>query len=226
MVMVDARPLDPVVGSEIAVKSVVVLDPMGEVFQRVRELDLGVALWRVIDLSRMSARIDIPLLIWSAYAPLDWDRLARIGERTSTILITTTYDAREAIDALEHDMIGYLDATMPATTLRRAIAGAIANDEPAFRREAIGSWMHARRGEAASQRDGAHGLTTRQRQIMELVARGSTDKEIAKALGIAQATAQKHVTNILQRLGVPNRAAAVARVAALSGYSRRGASPR
>jgi DNA-binding NarL/FixJ family response regulator len=58
-------------------------------------------------------------------------------------------------------------------------------------------------------------LTPRQHEIVSLIARGATDKEIGAALGIATATAQKHVTNILQRLQVPNRAAAVAATAGL-----------
>ena len=47
---------------------------------------------------------------------------------------------------------------------------------------------------------------------MALVARGASDKEIGGVLGISTATAQKHVTNLLRRLGAPNRAAAVAMV--------------
>ncbi|HEU5287473.1 MAG TPA: helix-turn-helix transcriptional regulator [Candidatus Limnocylindria bacterium] len=52
-------------------------------------------------------------------------------------------------------------------------------------------------------------LTQRQRQIVGMIARGMADKEIAAALGIATATAEKHVANVLLRLQVPNRAAAV-----------------
>ncbi|MDQ6794715.1 MAG: LuxR C-terminal-related transcriptional regulator, partial [Chloroflexota bacterium] len=40
--------------------------------------------------------------------------------------------------------------------------------------------------------------------------KGAADKEIARTLGITTATAQKHVTNLLRRLHVPNRAAAAA----------------
>ncbi|TMB58875.1 MAG: helix-turn-helix transcriptional regulator [Chloroflexi bacterium] len=57
-------------------------------------------------------------------------------------------------------------------------------------------------------------LTPRQRQVITLIARGAADKQIAESLGITTATAQKHVTNLLRRLNVPNRAAAVAVMAA------------
>ena len=63
-------------------------------------------------------------------------------------------------------------------------------------------------------------LTARQRQVLELVAEGLADKEIGERLGIATVTAQKHVTNILERLHVPNRAAAAAAVCSLIGMTR------
>lgn len=54
-----------------------------------------------------------------------------------------------------------------------------------------------------------HRLTRRQRQIIGMIARGMPDKEIAATLGIARTTAEKHVSKLLTRLQVPNRAAAV-----------------
>lgn len=53
-------------------------------------------------------------------------------------------------------------------------------------------------------------LTDREREVLTLLAVGKTDREIAKALGIAESTAKNHVGNILDKLDVPNRAAAVA----------------
>jgi DNA-binding NarL/FixJ family response regulator len=95
--------------------------------------------------------------------------------------------------------------------LRRAISGAL-NGEPAYSREVTGVWLRARREAALAVVEDID-LTPRQRQIVALIASGATDKEIGGSLGIATATAQKHVTNILERLHVPNRAAAVAVVA-------------
>ncbi len=44
-----------------------------------------------------------------------------------------------------------------------------------------------------------------------MLARGLTDREIAKELVIAEATVKNHVSNILSKLGAPNRSAAIAR---------------
>jgi len=59
-------------------------------------------------------------------------------------------------------------------------------------------------------------LTERQRYLMSLVAEGLSNRQAARTLGVAEGTVRKHLENIYGRLGVPNRAAAVARVLAES----------
>ena len=196
--------------AELQVKSVLVLDPVGEIFDRLRELDLPVAMWRVLDARRVAAGLDLGLTVCAAYGPVVWDDVTKLSQRAPGLVITTTYRREEAQEALQWELLGYLDAGMPTAALDRAIRGALLRGEPAFPRELVGAWMRARRQGFAGDQDGAEGLTRRQQEIIKLIARGATDKEIAAILGIAQATAQKHVTNILQRLHVPNRAAAVA----------------
>lgn len=53
-------------------------------------------------------------------------------------------------------------------------------------------------------------LSPRQEQILRCVHMGSTNKMIARALGISEGTVKIHLTSIFQQLGAPNRAAAVA----------------
>jgi DNA-binding CsgD family transcriptional regulator len=54
------------------------------------------------------------------------------------------------------------------------------------------------------------GLTLRQYELMHLVAAGSSNRQIARQLGISEGTVRKHLENVYHRLAVPNRAAAVA----------------
>jgi len=56
----------------------------------------------------------------------------------------------------------------------------------------------------------SNGLSPRQQQIMRCVHMGSTNKMIARTLGISEGTVKIHLTSIFQQLGAPNRAAAVA----------------
>jgi DNA-binding CsgD family transcriptional regulator len=73
-------------------------------------------------------------------------------------------------------------------------------------------------GKLASGRDSAGlapttKLTTREREVLRLVAQGLGDKEIGAALGLSKHTAHRHIANILTKLDVPSRAAAVAQAA-------------
>jgi DNA-binding NarL/FixJ family response regulator len=199
--------------SRLTATSIVVLDPLGEVFNRLRELDLHTALWRILDVRRVTTNLEMSLAVCASYGPVNWDDVIKLTQQAPTLIITTAYRREEAQEAMERDLVGYLDAGMARDALDRALRGALLNGEPGFPRDIIGAWMRARRAEYAQGNSSMNGLTRRQQEIIQLIARGATDKEIAGVLGIAQATAQKHVTNILQRLQVPNRAAAVAVVA-------------
>jgi DNA-binding NarL/FixJ family response regulator len=48
-------------------------------------------------------------------------------------------------------------------------------------------------------------LTLRQRQIVAMLKRGSSNKEIAQVLGLAEGTVKVHLHSIYQRIGVSNR---------------------
>ena len=55
------------------------------------------------------------------------------------------------------------------------------------------------------------GLTAREREVLEWVARGKTNAEIARTLWLAPSTVGKHLEHIYAKLGVRTRTAAVAR---------------
>jgi DNA-binding NarL/FixJ family response regulator len=57
------------------------------------------------------------------------------------------------------------------------------------------------------------GLTPRELEILRLVARGLGDKEVAAALDLSEHTVHRHVSNVLSKLDVPSRTAAVAQAA-------------
>ena len=68
------------------------------------------------------------------------------------------------------------------------------------------------------------GLTPREREVLELVAVGSTNRQVAEALFISTKTASVHVSNILAKLGVANRGEAVVRARDLDGSEQFGES--
>ncbi|MBU6424382.1 MAG: response regulator transcription factor [Chloroflexota bacterium] len=183
------------------------VDLEGEVFGTLHRLDLGVPLWCVADASRVTRVEDMALAIAATYAAVDWGAILSLASRARTMIVSRVPARGDALHALSCGLMGYLAADLGPDALRRSIEGAL-RGEHAYQRDLVGEWLDLQRGR--SPNGDVHGLTPRQLEVLTLVARGAADKEIALTLGISTATAQKHVTNILERLRVPNRAAAVA----------------
>ena len=126
-----------------------------------------------------------------------------------TVVIGLRDDRLAAARAIDVGAFGYLSAGLPSSAVRRAIAGAL-RGEPAYSRAILAERLRSQLGAVAARASRAVTLTPRQREVVALIAKGASDKEIALTLGIATATAEKHVMHVLKRLDVPNRAAAVA----------------
>lgn len=186
--------------------TVAVLDASGTVYEAVQSACPD------IPMRRLSYRIPTngsrpALAIFAVYGPADWKRLPKCSRAIPTVVVSVSNDKGDAARAIMAGAFGLLHVGLPVQALRRAIAGAL-NGEPAYSRAALGEQIKAE----LTATMGRHGvdLTPRQREIVGLIARGASDREIGGRLGITTSTAQKHVQALLRRLDVPNRAAAVA----------------
>jgi DNA-binding CsgD family transcriptional regulator len=137
---------------------------------------------------------------------IDWSVVGELARRVDTVLLVKATSRAQARRAIAVGATGYLELSLNDETLRTALL-AVISGEAAFSRSVLGEWLRSRRNAPAPL--AAAQLTRRQRQILDRIAHGDTDKQIAAHLGIAVATAHKHVQNLLRRLSVPNRAAAV-----------------
>jgi DNA-binding NarL/FixJ family response regulator len=190
-----------------------VLDPTGEVQAVIVRSGLGAALRRLAATADPLAHPQCHLVMYASYGETDWAAVGRSAARVPTVVVGCPADDRDARKALDAGAFGYVDATWPPESLARALAGAL-RGEPAFPRRLFADLLRQRTESPTLAK--ILTLTPRQREVAELIASGAADKEIARALGIATTTAQKHVTHLLKRLDVPNRAAAAAIVAASS----------
>ena len=192
-------------GASTTASGVLVVDRSRAVFSLLRSLNLGVPLWRITTASEIE-HADISLTVVAAYDQTDWQLVGELAESMTTVILTTNPNQSDAAHAVAMGAFGYVDTHLPSEAIRRSILGAM-RGEHAYSRRVLSALIKNGRWLRASN---ALPLTPRQREVIMLIAKGAADKEIARSLGITTATAQKHVTNLLRRLNVPNRAAAVA----------------
>lgn len=188
----------------------VVVDERGDVFAKLRSMAFATGIWRTM---RPPAGLELPettLVLFVVYEQPDWDAIRECAHRYPTVVLSANARSEHHLIALRAGAFGYVDLGMAAEGLQRTLIGAL-RGEPAYPREALGTWMREGRvpGKRGVRGSRVERLTSRQAEIVNLIAGGATDKEIGAALGIRTATAQKHVANLLRRLGVANRAAAV-----------------
>jgi DNA-binding NarL/FixJ family response regulator len=121
----------------------------------------------------------------------------------SRVLVLTTFDSdADVLPAIEAGATGYLLKDAPRSELYRAVEAA-ARGESVLSPPVASRVLRAARSEEPL-------LSARELEVLELVARGSTNREAAKTLFISEATVKTHLLHVYAKLGVPDRASAVA----------------
>ncbi len=131
---------------------------------------------------------------------------------TKIVIVTVSDDDDDLFEAIKSGAEGYLLKDMSEEELGRTLTG-IATGEPALSPGLAAKILDEF---ARLSRDGAikeaesDGLTPREREVLELVVTGATNREIAAALYISENTVNFHMKHILAKLHLKNRAQAVA----------------
>ncbi|MBF9132344.1 response regulator transcription factor [Plantactinospora sp. S1510] len=129
--------------------------------------------------------------------------LARRGV-PARVLVLTTYDTdSDVLPAIEAGATGYLLKDAPREELFRAV-------EAAARGQAVLSPAVATRLMGQIRQPASEPLSHRELEVLELIAQGSTNREAARQLFISEATVKTHLLHVYAKLGVNDRAAAVA----------------
>jgi DNA-binding NarL/FixJ family response regulator len=122
----------------------------------------------------------------------------------SRVLVLTTYDTdSHVLSAIEAGATGYLLKEAPRAELVRAV-------EAAARGQAVLSPTVATRLLGQVRKPAPAPLSQRELEVLELIAQGSTNREAAKRLFISETTVKTHLLHVYAKLGVNDRAAAVA----------------
>ncbi|MEU9056769.1 response regulator transcription factor [Streptomyces sp. NPDC048384] len=132
--------------------------------------------------------------------------LTRRGARAK-VLVLTTYDTdTDTLPAIEAGATGYLLKDAPRDDLFTAVRAA-AEGRTVLSPAVASRLVSAVRAPKAA---GNEPLSAREREVLALVAKGTSNREIARELFISEATVKTHLTHLYAKLGVKDRAAAVA----------------
>jgi DNA-binding NarL/FixJ family response regulator len=127
------------------------------------------------------------------------------------VLVLTTYDTdSDVLSAIEAGATGYLLKDAPPAELFRAVRSAASGEavlSPSVATRVVGQ-MRGAGGSVSSP--AAEPISARELEVLELVARGASNRDAAARLFISEATVKTHLMHIYSKLGVNDRAAAVA----------------
>jgi len=144
-------------------------------------------------------------------SPTFRSRVRRLAANARLIAVMTTPSVGAGAQAAALGFAGLASSEISPRALERTIAAA-SRGESAFPRGVLNALVAAvaRLTPQRPARAGELRLTPRQDQIVELIAQGATDREIASILRISQSTAHKHVQNALRRRNARTRSQLVA----------------
>ncbi|CUS31812.1 response regulator transcription factor [Candidatus Nitrospira nitrificans] len=167
--------------------------------------------WRIPDGSPTDTRPDVVILDLET-APDAVGTINQIRESAPTckiVLLCGLEDRDHMREAYDAGVDGVILKIQPPTVMLAVIESLYAPTKPQDYWERTGAVL----GSPVKKKDDAdaltlawpNALTEREREIIRLVAQGLSNKDIAYKLSISDSTVRHHMTNIFEKVGVPNR---------------------
>ena len=138
-------------------------------------------------------------------------RIRASHPQTQVVVLTTYSDDDSIIGALQAGALGYLTKDATRAEIGRAVLAAAAGQavlDPAVQQRLLSAAVRAPAapGRAAETADE---LTRREVEVLRLIAAGKSNREIARALFVSEATVKTHVNRIFAKTGSRDRSQAV-----------------
>lgn len=133
---------------------------------------------------------------------------------TQIVMLSANGDERAVVEAMRHGAAGYLTKDLGPEALLRAVRGLRTGDlamSRAMAARTLRRFMEGAGSIAGDQLQTVEALSPRELDVLARLADGLTDRQIAEALVISPRTVETHVSNILRKLDVRNRAEAARR---------------
>ena len=137
--------------------------------------------------------------------------IKRASPNTKVVILSAFDDEKMLFEALRHGADGYILKDMPAkdfSSLLQQIAQGQPAVSPRMASRLISEFREGSEVRGDDRQRASEGLTDRELEVLPEVARGHTNSEIAATLFIAQGTVKYHLSNVLAKLHLRNRAEA------------------
>ena len=132
-------------------------------------------------------------------------KLTSTYPETAVLVLTTLMDDQLVVRAIRSGASGYVVKDVDTRELVRAIQ-AVSQGESAFDSRSAAAMVRSLNARSPLE---SKQLTEREREVLSLLARGLSNRDIGKRLYISETTAKFHVGNIIRKLNVTRRAEAV-----------------
>jgi len=126
-------------------------------------------------------------------------RIRDVSPATNVVIFTSFSDRDRILRALDAGAIGYLLKDAEPDEIHRGLQAAARGEAP-LAPKAAAELLAARTASTSSG-----GMTGREREVLQLVASGLANKQIARRLGISEKTVKGHLTQVFQAIGVTDR---------------------
>lgn len=128
--------------------------------------------------------------------------VSRAAPNAAVVVLTRSDDVDDMLESIRAGAVGYVPGAVDAERLRRVVR-AIAAHEAVVPRSMVLELLLELRGGGL----GIDAPTTREAQVLGMLRRGHTTAEIAHRLAIAPVTVRRHISQLVRKLGVEDRAA-------------------
>ncbi|MDF3298337.1 response regulator transcription factor [Streptomyces tropicalis] len=138
-------------------------------------------------------------------------RIRREHPGTQVVILTTFGDDDSLFPALRAGARGYLTKDAGGEEIVRAVESVLSGDaglSPSIQRRLL-ERLSGPEPRPAPPAEAPDGLTTRETEVLGLIAEGLTNQEIARALHVSPATVKTHINNLFAKTGLRDRAQAV-----------------
>jgi DNA-binding NarL/FixJ family response regulator len=134
--------------------------------------------------------------------------VCRAAPSCAVVVLAQAHDADYLLECVRAGAVGFVPGALDADRLNRVVKAA-ANNEAVVPRSMVLELVLELRGGGTS----ADALTSRESQVLGMLRRGHRTAEIAERLAIAPVTVRRHISELVRKLGVENRAGLTAAVA-------------